>query len=80
MIKIDGSIIQQINGEKAALSVAETIVDFAKKMNIDTVAEFVSDEYIFNKTNELGINYSQGYYVAKPKDILQEECLKINSY
>ncbi len=65
-IKIDGSIIQQIIGEKAASLVAETIVDFARKMGIATVAEFVSDEAIFNKTNELGINFSQGYYVARP--------------
>lgn len=69
LIKIDGSIIQQINGEKAASLVAETIVDFSRKMGIATVAEFVSDEDIFNKTNELGINYSQGYYVSMPREI-----------
>lgn len=68
LIKIDGSIIQQINGEKAATLVAETIVDFSKKMGIATVAEFVSDKEIFNKANELGINYSQGYYVSMPKE------------
>ncbi|PKM50336.1 MAG: hypothetical protein CVV02_11955 [Firmicutes bacterium HGW-Firmicutes-7] len=68
LIKIDGSIIQQINGEKAAALVAETIVDFSRKMGIATVAEFVSDEAIFTKTNELGINYSQGYYVSHPKE------------
>lgn len=67
LIKIDGSIIQQINGEKAASLVAETIVDFSRKMGIATVAEFVSDEAIFNKTNELGINFSQGYYVSHPQ-------------
>ncbi len=69
LIKIDGSIIQQLNGEKAASLVAETIVDFSKKMGIATVAEFVSDEAIFKKTNELGITYSQGYYVSKPREI-----------
>lgn len=66
LIKIDGSIIQQINSETAASLVAETIVDFSKKMNIETVAEFVSDEQIFNKANQLGINYSQGYYISIP--------------
>lgn len=69
LIKIDGSIIQQINGEKAASLVAETIVDFSRKMGIATVAEFVSDEAIFKKTNELGINYSQGYYVSMPREV-----------
>lgn len=68
LIKIDGSIIQQIIGEKAASLVAETIVDFSRKMGIATVAEFVSDEDIFIRTNELGIDYSQGYYVSHPKE------------
>ncbi len=73
LIKIDGSIIQQINGERAATLVAETIVDFCRKMGIATVAEFVSDEEIFNKTNELGINYSQGYFVSHPQDSTNEQ-------
>lgn len=72
LIKIDGSIIQQINGEKAASLVAETIVDFSRKMGIATVAEFVSDVDIFNKTNELGINFSQGYYVSHPQEYTNE--------
>lgn len=68
LIKIDGSIIQQINGEKAASLVAETIVDFSRKMGIATVAEFVSDQAIFDKTNALGINFSQGYFVSRPQE------------
>lgn len=72
-IKIDGSIIQQINEEKAAKLVAETIVDFAKRMGITTVAEYVSNEEIFNKTNELGIDYCQGYFVSKPKENINDE-------
>lgn len=70
-IKIDGSIIQNMENDKSAGLVAETIVDFANKMGITTVAEYVSDSNIFDKTKALGINFSQGYYVAKPaSDIL----------
>lgn len=65
-IKIDGSIIQQMHIERSAHLVAETIVDFAKKMGISTVAEYVSDEATFDKTRELGIGFAQGYFVARP--------------
>lgn len=70
-IKIDGSIIQNMETDKSASLVAETIVSFANKMGITTVAEYVSDSTIFDKTKALGINFAQGYYVAKPaSDIL----------
>lgn len=71
IIKIDGSIIQQINNENSAKSVAEVIIDFAKKMNLITVAEFVSDKAIFESVKNLGIDYSQGYYISKPKKYIK---------
>ena len=43
----------------------ETIVFFAKKQNIKTIAEFVENENIYNILNDLGIDYSQGHYFAK---------------
>lgn len=66
-IKIDGSMIKDINTNKDAEIVVSTIVDFAKKMNIKTIAEFVEDEDIYKKVKELGIDYSQGYYFSKPE-------------
>jgi len=78
MIKIDGSIIQEILSENAANSVAETIVTFANKMNILVVAEYVSDESIFNKIRSMGIQYSQGYYVAKPSATILTEAFQLS--
>lgn len=65
-IKIDGSIIQEMSFDSSALIVAETIVNFANKMGITTVAEYVSDENIFRQAQLLGIDFSQGYFVASP--------------
>jgi len=33
------------------------------------VAEFVSDEELYNAVKELGIRYVQGYHIGKPKPI-----------
>ena len=35
-------------------------------MGIETVAEFVENEKLFNAVKKLGITYSQGYYFSKP--------------
>jgi len=66
-IKIDGSLIKNLHTDAKSYSFVETIVSFAKKNNIKTVAEFVSSEEIFTIVKELEIDFSQGYYFAKPE-------------
>jgi len=64
-IKIDGSLIRNIEHDNFSKDIVETIVFFAKKQNIQTIAEFVENENIYNILTELGVDYSQGYYFAK---------------
>jgi len=68
-IKIDGSLIKNIDTNMRHAIVVETIVDFAKKIGAKTIAEYVCNEEIYAKTKELGIDYAQGYFIGKP-DIL----------
>ena len=65
-IKIDASLIKKILDDKNAVSVVELIVDFAKKQNIKTVAEFVSSKEIYLKAKELGVDEFQGFYFCEP--------------
>ncbi len=69
ILKIDGSLIKNIVDDKYSKDLVETIVSFAKKQNIQTVAEFVENEEIFNILNSIGVDYSQGYYFGKPESI-----------
>ncbi len=66
ILKIDGSLVKNIEKNKLSLSIVKTIVAFAKEQNIQTVAEFVENENIYNILNELGVDYSQGYFFGKP--------------
>jgi len=66
-IKIDGSLIKNIDSDKNAQIVVETIVSFAQKMNIKTIAEYVHSSTILSIVKNMGIDYSQGYYIDKPK-------------
>lgn len=69
-LKIDGSLIKELDKNEKLYGLVETIVDFAKKNNIQTIAEFVSNENIYEKIKKLDINYGQGFYLGKPdKDI-----------
>jgi len=68
-IKIDGSMIKNIDTNKDSKLVTETIIDFAKKMNIKTVAEFIHSKNVYSVVKDMGIDYSQGYYFGEPKKI-----------
>ncbi len=67
-IKIDGTLIKNLDTDKEAQIVVETIVDFAKRLNILTVAEFVHNAAISKKVKELYIDRSQGFYLAEPNE------------
>ena len=69
ILKIDGSIVKNIAKDAYSRNIVETIVTFAKKQNIITIAEFVENEQIFNILYDLGVDYSQGYFFGEPKHI-----------
>jgi len=65
-IKIDGKYIKSITKNPKSLQITKAICNFAHAMHIRVVAEFVEDESIQKIIEELGIEYSQGYYFSKP--------------
>ncbi|WP_022670698.1 EAL domain-containing protein [Hippea alviniae] len=69
-IKIDSSLIKTIVESVSSRNIVEAIVSFANKQGYKTVAEFVSDERIFNIVKDMGIDYSQGYFIGKPLEDL----------
>ncbi len=73
ILKIDGCLVRDIVTNNYSLSVVKTIVSFAKEQNIKTVAEFVENEDIFNVLNDLGVDYSQGYYFGKPEALKKRD-------
>ena len=63
-IKIDGSIIRDIHQNPTSQVITETIIDFASRLNIKTVAEFVCSEEVFAYLKHLPIDAMQGYFFA----------------
>jgi EAL domain-containing protein (putative c-di-GMP-specific phosphodiesterase class I) len=70
-IKIDGSLIKNINVDDDHLLTVESILFFAQRKGIQTIAEFVEDEAIFDRLQQLGVHYSQGYLFSIPAPDIQ---------
>ncbi len=65
-VKIDGSFVKHMVDNMVDSAVVESINQIAHLMNIKTIAEFVESEVVFMKLKEIGVDFAQGYWIAKP--------------
>ncbi|MDZ7817377.1 MAG: EAL domain-containing protein [Aliarcobacter sp.] len=68
-IKIDASMIKNIDTNENSRLVTQTIIEFARKMNIKTIAEYIHSENVYNVVKNLGVDYCQGYYFGEPQKL-----------
>ncbi len=68
MLKIDGSFIVNMNQHPANVSIVEAIVSLAKNLGMKVVAEWAEDAATVQTLVEIGVDYVQGYVVARPQD------------
>ena len=69
-IKIDGSLVRDIESNIVSKNMVETIVYFSKKQGLKTIAEYVENERIYKILCDIGVDYSQGFYFGKA-DVLK---------
>lgn len=70
-IKIDGSIIKNVVKDYNSLLVAKGIIDMARSLNIETIAEFVSEQNILDCLTQLNVDIVQGFHIGKPVSLDQ---------
>jgi diguanylate cyclase (GGDEF)-like protein len=70
-LKIDISFVRRINTEEGK-TMLQTIVNMAKAMKLNIVAEGIEDLDAGNSLRDMGVNHLQGFYFSKPKP--PEEC------
>lgn len=70
-IKIDGSLIKNIDTDTNSYEIVKSIIAFCKTLNIKTVAEFVHNKDIFDILIKLDVDEFQGFYLAKPEPIFK---------
>jgi EAL domain-containing protein (putative c-di-GMP-specific phosphodiesterase class I)/PAS domain-containing protein len=70
-LKIDGVIIQNILRNPAELAKLQAIAAVCRKIGVRTIAEFVENGETLHKLRELGIDYAQGFGIARPAPIAE---------
>ena len=73
-VKIDSSLMKNIDTDIHSYALVNAIVKFAQELGIKTIAEHVSSEKIFEMSKKLGIDEFQGFYFSQPlKSIVNKE-------
>lgn len=65
-IKIDGSFVQNLQGDPVNRALVRSIHEVARTLGKQTVAEFVETEHDLETLREMGIDYAQGHHVGHP--------------
>ena len=65
-IKIDRQFIRDITKNEKSMSIAKTIIDLAKMLNINVVSEGVETQEQWKILKALGCPQLQGFYFSKP--------------
>lgn len=67
-VKIDGSLIKNIDTDPHALVLTRAITRFCHELHITVIAEYVHSEMIFNILKGFGVDEFQGYYFYQPME------------
>jgi diguanylate cyclase (GGDEF)-like protein len=70
-LKIDGQFISHIGQDPINRSMVEAIGKVGRALGIATVAECVETEAVLNELKRIGVDFAQGYYLARPLPIEQ---------
>lgn len=69
-VKIDGSFVRDILTNRNSQATVRAIVELAKGMGIETVAEYVEDMEIAQELTRRGVDYAQGYAFGRPEPLM----------
>ena len=68
-LKIDGSIVCNMLYDDEDMIRIKGINQIARRLSIKTIAELVETKETITKLQEIGINYAQGFGIAKPRPL-----------
>jgi len=65
-IKIDGSLVKDIDTDLSSLTIVKAIIQFSQELGIKVIAEFVHSEDILDILRSLGVKEYQGFHFYEP--------------
>jgi len=68
-LKIDGGFVKNLHRDPIDAAMVEAIHRIGEVMGIATIAEFVENPEILERLRAIGVDYAQGYGIARPRPL-----------
>ena len=68
-VKIDGSLVRDILDNPLSEAIVESVCKIAGVINAQTVAEYVENDLIMKRMQQVGVDYAQGYRIGRPEPL-----------
>jgi EAL domain-containing protein (putative c-di-GMP-specific phosphodiesterase class I) len=68
-LKIDGVFVKDIHHDPIDLAMVKSINEIGHLMGMKTIAEFVEEKEIYEILGKIGVDYAQGIWVSKPRQL-----------
>lgn len=68
-LKIDGTFIEKMDQNPYDFAVVKSITEIGHFMGKRIIAERVENEAVLKMLREIGVDYAQGYYLGKPRNM-----------
>ncbi len=66
LVKIDGTFVKTLDTDRSNYAITRTIVDLTHEMGMSCVAEWAENAKVVEMLAEMGVDYGQGWALAKP--------------
>jgi EAL domain-containing protein (putative c-di-GMP-specific phosphodiesterase class I) len=78
-VKIDGSFVRDMLNDPIDLALVKAINDISRSLDKYSVAEYVENKELFTTLRDIGVDYGQGYFIARPVPVekINDELEKI---
>jgi EAL domain-containing protein (putative c-di-GMP-specific phosphodiesterase class I) len=68
-LKIDGTFVRDMANDEMDCAIVEAINRIAHILGMQTVAEIVEDQATLDRLRLLGVDYAQGFHIARPEPL-----------
>jgi len=68
-LKIDGSFVKDMVNNPVDQAIVRSVHAVSRQMGIETIAEYAESAAILDCLRDIGINYAQGFAIARPRPL-----------
>ena len=75
LLKIEGEFVRRMLDDPIEAAIVDSINQVGHVVGLETIAECVETEEVFEAVRRAGIDYAQGYWLARPQPLIADELL-----